>query len=86
MSKTELVVESYVGIDIGETLVERNGQEFSNASTSFRCLNLAEDDLPVADLIFSRDCLAHLSFNAALGVTANSKRSDAKYLPKRTFT
>ena len=40
----------------------------------------------MADLIFSRDCLVHLSFDAALCVVANFKRSGAKYLLTTTFT
>lgn len=85
MQHTNLGVEHYIGVDIVAALVERNQEKFGNASTSFRCLNLAQDELPAADLIFSRDCLVHLSFDDARRILANFKRTGAKYLLTTTF-
>lgn len=85
MSKIELGVESYIGVDIVESLIEKNRREFGSAATDFRCLNLAEDELPKVDLIFSRDCLVHLSFEDALHIIANFKQSGSKYLLTTTF-
>lgn len=85
MQRTELGVEHYIGIDIVETLIEKNQREFGNASTSFQSMNLAEGELPLVDLIFSRDCLVHLSLEDALKIIANFKKSGAKYLLTTTF-
>jgi SAM-dependent methyltransferase len=85
MRHTELGIERYIGIDIVEALIERNRREYSNDSTSFQCMNLAEGELPRADLIFSRDCLVHLSFEDAFRIIANFKRSGSKYLLTTTF-
>ncbi len=85
MRRTELGVEHYIGVDIVETLIEKNQREFGNASTSFQCMNLAEGELPRVDLIFSRDCLVHLSFADALKIIANFKQSGSKYLLTTTF-
>lgn len=85
MRHVKLGVERYIGIDIVEALIERNRQEYGNESTDFQCMNLAEDDLPQVDLIFSRDCLVHLSFEDALRIIANFKRSGSKYLLTTTF-
>jgi glycosyltransferase involved in cell wall biosynthesis len=86
MRQLNLGVETYIGVDIVEALIVKNQQEFGNGSTSFHCINLAHDKLPQVDLIFSRDCLVHLSFEDSLHVIANFKRSGSKYLLTTTFT
>lgn len=85
MKTVDLPVEQYIGVDIVDALIEKNQNQFGDSKTAFRCVNLAEDELPKADLIFSRDCLVHLSFQDALKIIANFKRSGAKYLLATTF-
>lgn len=86
MQKTSLGVESYIGVDIVDALIENNRQSFGNAATRFECLNLTDDLLPKVDVIFSRDCLVHLSLADAMRILANFKRSGSKYLITTTFT
>ena len=86
MREVNLPVERYIGLDIVEALVQKNQQAYGSDKVSFRCLNLADGDLPKADLIFSRDCLVHLSFADSLKIIANFKRSGAQYLLTTTFT
>lgn len=86
MREVDLPVERYIGLDIVEALVEKNQKIFGSEKVSFQCINLAVGDLPKADLVFSRDCLVHLSFADALKIIANFKRSGAKYLLTTTFT
>jgi len=86
MKETQLGVTEYVGVDIVERLVELNNLQFGNPSRRFLCLNLAEDALPTADLIFCRDCLVHLNFHDIRRVIANFKLSRSKYVLTTTFT
>jgi hypothetical protein len=86
MRETDLGVDHYIGVDIVETMIEKHNQEFGGPHRTFQCLNLATDPLPKADLIFSRDCLVHLTFEDALKIIANFKKSGAKYLLTTTFT
>jgi hypothetical protein len=86
MKEVDLPVERYIGLDIVEALVEKNQKIFGSEKVSFQCINLAEGDLPKAELVFSRDCLVHLSFADSLKIIANFKRSGAKYLLTTTFT
>lgn len=86
MREVDLPVERYIGLDIVDALVTKNQNAFGNAKISFQCMDLANDNLPKADIIFSRDCLVHLSFADALKIIANFKRSGAKYLLTTTFT
>lgn len=85
MKHVNLGVDHYIGIDIVDTLIKKHRLEFGDASTEFICMNLAEGALPQADMIFSRDCLVHLSFEDALRIITNFKRSGAKYLLTTTF-
>lgn len=86
MRRVDLPVERYIGVDIVEDLIAKNQREFGTEKISFQCLNLATSELPTVDLIFSRDCLVHLSFADALKIIANFKRSGATYLLTTTFT
>lgn len=85
MRKTDLGVEQYIGVDIVDAMIAKHQKEFGSASKQFYCLNLAEDALPKADLIFCRDCLVHLNFEDGKKIIANFKRSGAKYLLTTTF-
>jgi glycosyltransferase involved in cell wall biosynthesis len=85
MQHVDLPVETYTGLDIVEALIAKNQQDFGNSKVSFQVKNLAQDTLPVADLIFSRDCLVHLALTDALKIIANFKRSGATYLLTTTF-
>ena len=67
-------------------MIEKNSRQFGNEKISFQCANLADSDLPKVDVIFSRDCLVHLSFEDALKIIDNFKRSGSKYLLTTTFT
>jgi glycosyltransferase involved in cell wall biosynthesis len=86
MKEVALGVERYVGVDIVESLIKKNSEQFGTASRRFLCRNLLEDDLPPADLILCRDCLVHLSFEHIRKVLVNFQRSKAKYLLTTTFT
>lgn len=86
MRHTTLGVKKYTGVDIVETLIEKNQSQFGNDTTSFQYANLTTDALPRVDMIFSRDCLVHLSFDDAKRILANFKQSGSKYLLTTTFT
>lgn len=85
MKETNLEVEQYIGVDIVEAVIKQHEIDYGSPSIAFMCLNLVADSLPKADLIFSRDCLVHLSFEDALNVIENFKKSGAKYLLTTTF-
>lgn len=53
--------KAYVAIDIVEVLIERNRQLFKADYLTFKCLDIAQDDLPKADCVIIRQVLQHLS-------------------------
>lgn len=85
MREVDLGIESYTGADIVDALIEKNKAQFGRDGISFMCLDLSKDKLPKVDLIFSRDCLVHLSFRDASRMLKNFKASGAEYLLTTTF-
>jgi len=53
--------KTYVAIDIVEGLIERNKQLFKADHLTFKCLDIAQDDLPKADCVILRQVFQHLS-------------------------
>ena len=87
IKETPLNVEKYIGVDIVEALVEKNKNQFQDDhSREFHCLNLVEDILPRADVIFCRDCLVHLHYEDIKKVISNFKKSKSTYLLTTTYT
>ena len=75
----------YTGGDIVTDLVARNQAQYGNEQRRFLRLDLLQDSLPAADLIFCRDCLVHLSNAHIRQALANVRASGATYLLTTTF-
>jgi hypothetical protein len=86
MKEIKLPVENYIGIDIVSALIKKNQTHYGSKQVKFLSLDLTLSPLPSADLIFSRDCLVHLSFQDAIKAINNFKKTGAKYLLTTTFT
>lgn len=84
MKDVDLCGASYIGADIVEPLIGLNKANYPN--TDFRVLDLINDPLPKVDLIFTRDCLGHLSNDNVSKAIRNSQESGAKYLLATSFT
>lgn len=76
----ELVQHSkkYIAVDIVPELIDRNKNMFKADHLQFRCLNIANDDLPAADCVILRQVLQHLS-NAEVKRVVQ-KLKDYKYV------
>ena len=85
MQHADLADINYTGVDIVPQLIEENRRKFGSENRRFECANLTEDALPAVDLIFSRDCLVHLSLEDACRIIRNFKRSGSRYLLTTTF-
>lgn len=53
--------EKYIGVDIVEALIQRNKSLFKAENLEFYCLDVAADNLPLADCVLLRQVLQHLS-------------------------
>ena len=85
MSKIYLPTEKYIGADIVEALIIHNKMKYGNEIRKFEVLNLINDPLPSADLIFCRDCLVHFSYDDIKKAFKNIRNSDIKYILTTTF-
>lgn len=85
MKYVDLGDVKYTGLDIVQDLINKNNQMYSDATHGFLNCNIVNEKVPQADLIFSRDCLVHLTYEQALNAIKNFKQSGAKYLLTTTF-
>ncbi len=51
----------YIAADVVEGLIERNRKRYANDNVDFRALDIVNDDIPGADVVFLRQVLQHLS-------------------------
>lgn len=86
MSRVDLDGVRYVGVDVVPALVEENRRRYGGEGREFVFADLTRDPLPRADAILCRDCLIHLSLEAASAAVANFKRSGARHLLATTHT
>lgn len=85
MKEVTLNLTRYIGADIVPDLVEANQRRYGNSAVSFAVLDICRDALPQVDLILCRDCLVHLSLEAALSALRNFLKSGSKYLLTTTY-
>ena len=76
---------SYHGADIVPKLIELNKQ-YESDNISFSCLDITSSELPKADLVFTRDCLVHLSDSQILKAFKNIKDSGSSYIAMTHFS
>jgi 2-polyprenyl-3-methyl-5-hydroxy-6-metoxy-1,4-benzoquinol methylase len=53
----------YIGIDVVQSVIERNSSLYANTRRKFHRLNAINEDIPEADTILCREILFHLSFS-----------------------
>ena len=86
MSRVELEVECYWGVDIVAALVENNQTNYGNDVRHFLKLDILSDSLPNGDLVLCRDCLVHFPHADVFRALRNFRASGSVYLLTTTFT
>ena len=80
MKQVELKGVHYLGSDIVPELIDANTKNFSSSSINFKLTDITNDSLPMVDLIFTRDCLVHFSYDDTRSALLNIIASGSKYL------
>jgi hypothetical protein len=75
----------YIGADIVDEIIARNQKTFATNQRSFQVVNLIKSPLPRSDLVLSRDCLNHFSFQDIERAIENIRSSGARYLAVTQF-
>jgi hypothetical protein len=86
MRHVDLGDVKYIGGDVVQSIVDKNVVEYGSEKRIFQRINIITGPLPVADIIFCRDCLVHLSYADGLSAIEQFRRSGAKWLLTTTFT
>jgi hypothetical protein len=84
MKSVDLQDVDYIGADIVPDLIEGN-RTHEIEKRRFLVLDLITSPLPGTDLVFTRDCIVHLSTEHALRAIGNIRASGAKFLMATTF-
>ena len=84
MSTINLDNIKYIGADIVPAIIDSNRIIYPNKE--FKVLDITSDILPKVDLIFTRDCLGHLSNDNVIKAIKNAKESGSRYLLATSFT
>lgn len=79
MQHVNLPVKRYIGVDVIRQLVKMNSSKYGNEKRSFIHLNLIEDVLPKADVVFNRDMMIHLSYADIAKMIDRLKQSKCTY-------
>ena len=86
MKFVDLTDIKYTGADIVPSIIQNNKDSYGSLNRDFVVLDLINDDLPKVDVIFSRDCLVHFSFEMIKDAIQNIKKSGSKYLMTTHFS
>lgn len=63
----------YIGVDVVESVIEKNQLQYANSSVSFLCMDAAHQDLPEADLLIVKEVLQHLPNQDVLSILAKAQ-------------
>lgn len=85
MKDVDLSNANYFGGDIVKEIVLKNSDNFGGAKRHFYGLDIINDQLMQADLVFVRDCFVHLTDEQVLKSLRNIVSSGATYLMTTTF-
>lgn len=82
--------KKYIAIDIVESLIKFNKNNFTALNLEFLCLDIATDNLPKADCVILRQVLQHLSNKEVHNIVKKIKNYKfvilTEHLPKEDFT
>ena len=85
MRYVDLLAVDYYGADIVDALVRTNIRRYAAKGVNFFRADMTKDHLPGVDLIFSRDCLVHLSYQHIFEAIDRVRESRSRFFLTTTF-
>ncbi len=86
MQTVDLPLKKYIGVDVVKPMIEVNKERYGSDLYSFMHLNIIEQTLPKADIVFCRDCFGHFSYGDIAKSIRRLKLSGSTYLLTTSFT
>lgn len=83
MKDVDLSDVNYIGVDLVDEQIAYNKERYP--SIDFRVLDMTKDSLPASDLVFTRDCLVHLTYENIKLFIDECIRNGSKYLMTTHF-
>lgn len=69
----------YFGADVVKEMIDKNNENYKTNHTKFSVIDITRGPLPKVDLILTRDCFAHFSYEAIAKAVSEIKKSGSKY-------
>jgi hypothetical protein len=85
MSKVDLGLRQYTGGDIVPAMIAANRAAHGRDGVTFQVIDLITGPIPRHDLVFTRDCLVHLSTSHVFRAIANLRASGSTWLLTTTY-
>ena len=85
MKGIELRNIQYTGVDIVRELIAGNIIKYGGGSVRFVVMDICKDQMPIADLVLSRDCLVHFSYDHIHQALKNVIASGSTYFATTSF-
>ncbi len=79
-------VPNYIGVDIVESVVERNRELLGKPGVEFIYSDIIAYSIPTTDMILCRAVMFHLHENLVFGILNKIAESDVKWVAMTTFT
>jgi hypothetical protein len=76
---------TYIGADVVPAIADANKARYACSQRRFMTMDIINDALPEADLLFCRDCLIHFSDDDIFMFLDNFMRSSIEYLMTTTY-
>ncbi|SFK61115.1 hypothetical protein SAMN04488036_101663 [Shimia haliotis] len=85
MQHVDLGASRYTGGDIVSELISDNRASHGRDGVTFEVIDLIQGPIPRHDLVFTRDCLVHLSTEHVKAALRNIKASGSEWLLTTTY-
>jgi hypothetical protein len=80
------LLDKYIGLDVAQNVIERNNEKYGDDKFEFRFMDMTSQVLPQSDLIMTRDCFHHLSYQNIVKALSNIKHAGSRYILLSTYT
>lgn len=75
----------YFGADVVKEMIDKNNKNYKAGRVKFSVIDITKGPLPKVNLILTRDCFVHFSYEAIAKAVSEVKKSGSKYFLTTSF-